>query len=101
MGLRSDLHDILVDLLGTTNVYFQPPPELLMKYPCIVYNRDRGFVSHADNIPYKRMKRYQIKVIDSDPDSDIPDKVAQLPMCSHERWYAAGQLNHDVFNLYF
>lgn len=101
MGLRSDLHELLVSILGTRNVYFQPPPSVMMSYPCIVYNRDRRLVNHADDIPYKQTVRYQVKVIDQDPDSDIPGKVAQLPMCSFERWYAAGELNHDVFNLYF
>lgn len=99
MGRRSDLHKVLVDI--TDNVYFQPPPEKQMSFPCIVYNRDRRLVNHADDIPYRHTIRYQVKVIDTDPDSCIPEKVAALPMCSFERWYATNGLNHDVFNLYF
>jgi hypothetical protein len=40
-------------------------------------------------------------IIDQDPDSAIPPKVAALPMCLFNRFYTADNLNHDVYNLYF
>jgi len=101
MGQRTDLHAILVDILGSKCVYFQPPENLKMKYPCIVYQRVTGDTQFADNIPYIIKKRYQITVIDSNPDSPIPDKVAQLPYCVFDRHFTSGNLNHDVYNLYF
>jgi len=103
MGTRMELHTLLLSLLPTNSkhVYFQPPPDLQMSYPCIVYNRDDIRTAYADNIPYKRKKRYQVTVIDPDPDSDIPDKVAELPLCSFDRHFTADNLNHDVYNLYF
>jgi len=72
-----------------------------MKYPCIVYNRDFADTQFAGNNPYNYVKRYQVTVIDRDPDSVIPDKVAALPMCLFNRFFVANNLNHDVFNLYF
>ena len=72
-----------------------------MKYPCIVYKRVTGDTQFADNIPYIIKKKYQITVIDSNPDSLIPDKVAQLPYCVFDRHFTSGNLNHDVYNLYF
>ena len=101
MGQRTDLHAILVNILGSKFVYFQPPENLKMKYPCIVYQRVTGDTQFADNIPYIIKKRYQITVIDSNPDSPIPDKVAQLPYCVFDRHFTSGNLNHDVYNLYF
>jgi len=101
MAPRLDLQAILVSLLGSKNVYFQPPPTVQMSYPCIVYNRQDIRTEFADNEPYKHKKRYQVTVIDKDPDSDIPDKVAALPMCSYDRFFTADNLNHDVFNLFF
>lgn len=101
MAQRQQLHDILVDLLGSSNVYFQPPASLTMKYPCIIYKRDDSRVAHANNAPYNRRKRYQVTVIDRNPDSDIPDKVADLPLCVFDRFYAADNLNHDVYQLFF
>lgn len=85
----------------TDNVYFQPPPTITMKYPCIVYSRDNEETKFADNVPFNRQKRYQVTVIDRDPDSPIPDQVAELPQCSFDRFFAADDLNHDVFTIFF
>lgn len=101
MGQRFELQAILVELLGSDNVYFQPPENIQMQYPCVVYRREIIRTNFADNIPYRILKRYQVTVIDRNPDSDIPDKVGQLPMCSYNRFFTADNLNHDIFNLFF
>jgi hypothetical protein len=101
MAPRLELQALLVEILGTKNVYFQPPPSLTMQYPCIVYKRDDIDTKHADNSPYQQTKRYQVTVIAKDPDDDLHEKVARLPMCSYDRFYTAENLNHDVFNLFF
>jgi hypothetical protein len=101
MAPRLDLQTLLVGLLGSTNVYFQPPSSKQIEYPCIVYRRDHARTEFADNEPYKRRKRYQVTIIDADPDSDIPDKVSALPLCSFERFFTADNLNHDIYNLFF
>lgn len=72
-----------------------------MQYPCIVYQRYNAKTDFADNQPFRHTKRYQVTVIDADPDSPIPDKVAALPMCLHNRFFVVDNLNHDVFNLYY
>jgi hypothetical protein len=101
MAPRLELQDLLIDILGSPNVYFQPPPTIKMVYPCIVYNRDFMHIDYADNKTYSRMKRYQIMVIDPDPDSAIPDKILDLPLCRYERFFTADNLNHDVYELFF
>lgn len=101
MGQRLDLQAQLLTLLGSPNVYFQPPTGLQMQYPCIVYERDDISTSFADNAPYRHKTRYSLTVIDPDPDSEIPYRVAALPMCVFDRHYKADGLNHDVFNLFF
>ena len=99
MGQRLELHQILLAM--TSNVYFQPPTNVHLQYPCIVYHRDFADTKFADDEPYNHTKRYQITVIDQDPDSEIPDKVAELPMSLFNRFFTADDLNHDVFNVYF
>lgn len=99
MGHRLQLQSLLEELVG--NVYFQPPANVQMNYPCIVYKRDNARTRFAGNSPYRYTKRYQVTVIDQDPDSAIPDKVASLPMCIFDRHYAVKNLNHDVFSIYF
>lgn len=101
MGKRIELQRILENLLGSENVYFQPPSSKKMSYPAIVYERSRIESDRADNLAYRLYKRYQVTVIDPDPDSEIPDRIAKLPLCSFDRHYTADNLNHDTFNLYF
>jgi hypothetical protein len=101
MAQRQQLHNILKTILGSDNVYFQPPESVKMKYPAIVYRRNQDYVDFADNKPYKRCVRYQVTVIDQNPDSVIPGKIAELPLCKFDRAFAADNLNHDVFNIFF
>lgn len=72
-----------------------------MRYPAIVYQRDDADTNFAGNKPYLNVKRYQVTVMDRNPDSLIPDKIAGLPLCSFNRFFVADGLNHDVFTLYF
>ena len=96
---RFELQAILEEI--TDYVYFQPPTNTKISYPCIVYEREVADMASADNIGYRHTKKYLVTVIDPNPDSDIPDKVAALPMCSHNRFFTSSKLNHDVFNLFF
>lgn len=101
MNRRIQLHQILVDLLGSTNVYFQPPSTVQMKFPCIIYSRDARDEKFADNILYLGKNRYSISVVDKNPDSDIPDKVGALPLTSFSQHYVVDNLNHDVYSTYY
>lgn len=99
MGNRLDLSKMLHDVLGSDNVYFQPPPSLKMKFPCIVYERVRINTRFADNKPYKLTDSYQLTYIDTNPDSDIPKKLAELPMCIFERFYVNDNKYYNVFRI--
>lgn len=99
MAPRLQLHELLKSFVA--HVYFQPPENLAMQFPCIVYNVDGSELKHADNEPYNVTRRYQVTVIDPNPDSDIQGEVEKLPMCRFDRWFAADSHNHYVFNLFF
>ena len=101
MGQRVDLHKKLCDILGTTNVYFQPPETIKIKYPCIIYERSSNNVKFADDNPYTTRRRYTLTVIDKDPDSELPDKISMLPLCTSDRMFTSDNLNHYVFNIYY
>ena len=98
---RLQLNELLVSIQGNRNVYFQPPENVTMKYPAIVYELDGLDSVFANNLAYRYTKRYQVTVIDQNPDSETPDKIARLPLCSFSRHFAADNLNHDVFSLHF
>lgn len=101
MAPRVKLQELLEELIGSSNVYFQPPANIKMNYPCIVYKRDYIWQEYADNSPYSNTKRYLLSYIDRNPDSNMVDKLANLPLCNFNRNYVADNLNHDVFDLYF
>jgi hypothetical protein len=99
MASRLQLQTLLESI--TEHVYFQPPVNIEIQYPCIVYARDESQTEYAGNKPYAHTKRYQVTVIDRNPDSELPDQVEDLSLCSFNRFFAANNLNHYVFNLFF
>ena len=101
MASRLDLDALLIELLGSENVYYQPPASVKMKYPAIVYSLEDIENMHSNNSVYKQNIAYQITVIDKDPDSEIVKKVSRLPMCRFNRHFISDNLNHDVFILYY
>lgn len=99
MGSQEQLQSILE--LIVDNVYFQPPTNVQMEYPAIVYERARADTAFADNDPYRVVKQYQLLLISRNPNESAFDAIVSLRMCEHERFYVADNLNHDVFNIYF
>jgi hypothetical protein len=99
MAPRLELQTLLEGFVD--NVYFQPPENVKLVYPCIIYERDYADTKFADDKPYTHTVRYMIMVIDQDPDSAILSQVAALPMCIFSRFYTASNLNHNVFNMFF
>lgn len=101
MGTRPEFQTLLEGLQGGVSVYFQPPPNVQMTYPAIVYNRYNERVSSADNIRYHEKLQYQVTVIDRDPDSLLPGLVAHLPYSSFIRHFTTEGLFHDIYYVYF
>ena len=101
MARRLQLQTILELIIDNENVYFQPPESIKLNYPCIIYELSGHKSEFADNKLYLNKKQYTITVIDRDPDSLIPDKLLSLSLISFDRYYAANNLNHYVFRLYF
>ena len=101
MASRLKLHEVLCGILGTRNVYFNPPESVKMKYPAIVYSRGDIDNNHANNAVYNQGLAYEVIVVDPDPDSKFVKDISKLPLCRFVRHYKVDNLNHDVFTLYF
>lgn len=104
----SSLQSLLESLNGypedpdaKVRVYFQPPANVVMEYPCIVFERNDADTRFANNLPYNVTYGYDVEIIDKDPDSALMKKVEALPMCTFNRHFVSDNLNHDVYNLYF
>lgn len=101
MATRLELQSMLETLLGSRNVYYQPPSSIKMEYPAIVYSRKNIKNNFANDNVYGQSRFYEIIVIDSNPDSVIVDKVSKLKTCKFDRHYKSDNLNHDVFTLFY
>lgn len=99
---RLQLHEKFCDILGSRNVYFQPPETIKMKYPCIVYNEGSGKEIRSDNVIYIPINSYDVTVIFKDPDSDLPDKIHKaFTYIRKENPYTSDNLHHAPFYLYY
>ena len=102
MATRMDLQLKLEDILGSENVYFQPPESIKLKYPAIIYSHAGYKKKNADNRGYLVFKRYSVTLVYREPEKeDVIMKLLELPDCNHDTHYVADELNHDVFSLYF
>lgn len=102
MDKRVKLQLELEEFDNVTMVKFQPPPSIMLTYPCIVYNLQRVYTRHADNYPYIGKDQYTITVIDPDPDSQIAKEIIKhFRYASFDRRFVADNLYHDVVTLYY
>ena len=101
MDRRLNLQETLASILGSNNVYFQPPETIKLKYPCIIYERSDIDQRYADNRTYIDRVRYSITLITNSPESDLIKRILELPYCSYDRYYASDSLNHDTFTLFY
>jgi hypothetical protein len=101
MDSRLELQTKLEQLLGTRNVYFQPPENVKIKYPAIIYSRTRIDARFANNNGYKLDHAYQVIYVHSNPDDSFIDTLALFPTARFQREYTANNLYHDVFIIYY
>lgn len=99
----SDLHAALQELAGEkVKVYFQPPENFKLSYPCIVFVRTNALINYADNESYQITKRYTVTLISKTADNeDILDKLLKFPMATYDRQFINDNLVHDVFSIYY
>lgn len=98
---REELNELFVQFLGSRQVYFQPDDKINISYPAIVYEMDYQDVIFADNRPHRRMDRYQVTIIDRNPDVPARLLVEDLPLCTFSRAFASEGLNHRIYSLYY
>ena len=85
---------------GNKSVYFQPPENIRMTYPAIVYKRSKIYKKNADDDVHVQTYSYQVTVIDSDPDSSLVQYIAAMPRTRFENHFVVNGLNHDIFEIY-
>lgn len=101
MHKREDLQTLLEELLGSRNVYYNPPATVQMNYPAIVYTKTRIESKFANDAAYSFSHCYELTVIDKKSDNPVIYKLLRLPYCSYETHYKADNLNHDKLRIYY
>lgn len=101
MATRLELQSKLEELIGSRNVYYQPPESFKLEYPCIVYSKSNMEAKYANNQKYSKLTSYNLTVIAKKPDNEVIDKLLGLPYCSYDRNYKSDNLEHDVLTLYY
>lgn len=96
---RLDLHNKLVETIGSDAVYFQSPESVKMKYPCIVYNLAYIDTSHADDGSYITHYRYDVTYITRDPDDKNIENIKNLSAIKFDRYYSADNLHHYSYEI--
>lgn len=100
MGSRLELHTNLLQFLP--NVYFQPPSNIQMVYPCIIYIKTEKVTKFGDDMRYLSKQGYRITVIERDPDSNIADNIeGSFQSCSISQYYTVDNLHHTTIELYY
>lgn len=97
---RTNFHNELLKFCP--NVYFQPPENLKIKYPCIVYSRSTDFTVHSNDILYLVSKRYDLTLIGFKVTDETCDRIREyFPMSNITQHYVADNLNHTKIKVYF
>lgn len=97
---REELQTLLETILGSDQVYYQPPQSIRMSYPAIIYELADIKSIHAENLPYIVTRKYSVKLVTRDPDSAVVGVLSRLPKTRFDRHFVSDNLNHFVFNIY-
>lgn len=98
---RIELQVKLEEILGSNHVYFQPPENVRMVYPAIVYSRRTGYSFNADDVNYKFFQAYDVTYISKDPDDGFIDIFMKcMNTARYDRHYISENLHHDNFFVY-
>lgn len=101
MPNRLDLHEQLCEVLGSRNVYFQPPESVKLVYPAIVYELSKIDNRYANDGVYIQADSYMVTFISKTPDSEVVRALSKLSTCRFDRGFVSNNLYHKVFTLYY
>ena len=101
MSDRLDLQAKFEEILGSRNVYFQPPASVLMHYPAIRYElKDFRTKSANNSTTYISSTGYECVLIMKEPDNKYLEQIFKIKHCRFGRYYRADNLHHYTFTIY-
>ena len=101
MDHRQKISSVLHKLLGSDEVYFQPPENKKISYPCIIYTFEGLYTVPADNVKYMARPRYNVMHIYRNPDEHLRGEfLSSFLLVQHDRLYKEDNLYHEVYTVY-
>ena len=93
----------LAELVDTGKVYFQPPANVYLEYPCFVLRRAGAYQPNADDFNYIYRPSYKVTYINRDePDPDVIQKVLErFPRSQYTGHTVVDNLHHDYFTIFY
>ena len=99
---RLELDAKFREILGSTNVYFQPPETLKMQYPCIVYFKTSVPARYANDLIYSYKQCYTVTYVDKNPDAELPfDLLKAFQYSKIDSFYKSEGLNHTKLTIFY
>lgn len=96
---RIDFHKLLLTL--TPNVYFQEPTNINIKYPAIIYKLSKVDTTNANDRVYTSMRKYEVTLIDDDPDSNLIDRLLSFKYATFDRQIIYQGITNTILNIYY
>lgn len=100
MSSRLDLQKEFKKILGNNNVYFQPPEDTKLSYPCIIFRLLNPNLNQADNKIYLWRDRYMVTIISKDPKNILAKRFMEsFPHAVYGSRTISNNLYHDNLTL--
>ena len=101
MDSRLVLREQLQEIMGSNKVYFDPPTNTTMEYPCIKYELIKRRTQYANGNRYIRHDAYTITLIDKNHKHaiEICEQIEKIKYAMFDRTYVSDGLHHYVYTI--
>ena len=97
-NVRLKLHEELESYCA--NLYFQPPSNQQLVYPCIVYSNAKPVDFKSNNKLYIRKYGYRLTVIEKNPICPIAQSIVGDEFATYENEFVKDNLYHTILQYY-
>lgn len=89
-------YSVLKEIVGD-NVYFNPPSNLKIQYPCVVYSINDILNKNADDEVYKQNIKYDCTLITKNVNDPLLKDLSKIKTFRYSRHYVVDSLHHYAF----
>jgi hypothetical protein len=90
----------LEEVFPECGIFYNPPSNLLLEKPCIVYTLNKLDSTTANNLTYQTGALFQVTVLSNTPGLlDVDRMLKELPMSTHIRTFISEGIVNDIFRV--